>query len=86
MTAPPLLTCQRFTFLSTDYLEDRLGWVSRAQVWFHLSWCRPCRAYLRQMQQVIAMLGQLPRQQPPQEVHGDLVRRFRDRYGRGTGS
>ena len=86
MSAPLLLTCRQFTLLSTDYLEDRLGIIRRVQVWFHLSWCARCRAYLRQMRQTIALLGRLARREPPQEVRGDLLRRFRDRYGGGPGS
>jgi predicted anti-sigma-YlaC factor YlaD len=86
MSAPLLLTCRQFTVLSTDYLDDRLGSFRRVQAWFHLSWCARCRAYLQQMRQTIALLGRLARRESPQEVQGDLLRRFRDRYGRGPGS
>jgi hypothetical protein len=85
MTTPLSLTCRQFTVQATDYLEDRLGVFARVQVWLHLSWCRRCRAYLRQLRMTIATLGRLPRQGPPDGVRGDLVRRFRERHGRRPG-
>ena len=82
-----MLTCERFTLLTTDYLEGGLSALDRVQVWFHLSWCRRCRAYLRQFRQTIATLARLPREAPPHDVRNDLVQRFREVHGhRADGS
>ena len=43
-----VLTCRQFTLVATEYLEEHLSHAARIQAWFHLSWCRRCRAYLRQ--------------------------------------
>ena len=75
-----ILTCQRFTVIATEHLEGVLSLPDRVQVWFHLSWCRRCQAYLQQLRQTIATLARLPSKTPAESLRNDLVRRFSEAH------
>lgn len=72
------LTCEGFTWLATDCLEERPSLAARLHIWLHLSWCRRCQAYLSQLKRTIETLGRLPGRPVAEEVRADLVRRFRE--------
>ena len=75
------INCQNLTFVATDHVENRLPWFLRAQVWFHLSWCKRCQVYLRQLQQTIAALARLPAKVVPPQLRADLLRQFNEAAG-----
>ena len=81
-----VVTCQQFALVANDYLEGQLGLAARATARFHLSWCRHCRAYLRQLRQTIATLARLPRPAPAESLHRELLGRFRKTHGGGPDS
>ncbi len=72
------LTCKEVADLVTDYLEGRLTFMERVRFQMHLGLCLDCRAYLRQMKQMIRTLGKLPAEPIPPEVEEELLRRFRN--------
>ena len=76
MSSWELLTCQKFTMIATDYVEDGLPFGQRIRARFHLSWCRRCQAYLRQLKQTISAIGGLPRADAPASTREELIRRF----------
>lgn len=61
MTRPDALTCSTFTERITDYMENALSFHLRARVEEHLAGCAHCRTYLAQMEQMVRLLGQLPK-------------------------
>lgn len=76
-----MLTCQQLTEIITEYVEGRMSFWKRTQVWMHLGMCRHCRAYLRQMKTTARLLGQLPKETVqetmPADVKAELMKRFR---------
>ncbi len=76
MNSWELLTCRKFTIIATDYVEKRLPLGQRLRAHFHLSWCKRCQAYLRQLKQTIAAMGILPRTDPSVDTREELIRRF----------
>jgi predicted anti-sigma-YlaC factor YlaD len=73
-----MLTCRELTELVTDYVEGRLSFLDRLRFQMHLGMCRSCRAYLRQVKQIIRALGELPPESIPPDVQRALRERFRD--------
>jgi len=71
-----MLTCEEVTALVTDYLDGRMRWTDRARFLLHVEVCPPCRAYLRQMSFVIAVLGAMPGERIPDDVMEGLVQSF----------
>lgn len=71
-----VVTCQQFAAVASDYMDDQLGAVRRGQAWFHLAWCRRCQAYLRQLRQIVAVLGGLPRRAVAPALRDALQRRY----------
>lgn len=72
-----MMTCQQLTELITDYLEGRLSFWRRLEFHLHVGMCKHCRAYLRQMQETIRALGQLPPEPIPADVKAELMARLR---------
>jgi hypothetical protein len=62
--------------LVTDYLERRLPLRPRIGVRWHLSCCGACRAYFRQMQSLVGLLGRLPGEPPGDATEARLMARF----------
>ena len=71
------LTCKAVTEAITDYLEGNLGLIERIRFQMHLSFCRGCRRYLRQMRLTLRTVGTLPRDPIPPAVRDELLQRFR---------
>lgn len=81
-----MLTCQEVTKLVTEYIDGELPVMARLRFLMHLSMCRHCRRYLRQMRAVVAAMGRLPDtyDAPPPPVEEALLRAFRN-WPRGAG-
>lgn len=71
------LTCKEWVEMVTNYLEGKMSFLQRLRFHLHLGMCLGCRNYLKQVRQTIRLMGELPRQSPPQEIQTELVRRFR---------
>jgi anti-sigma factor RsiW len=78
------LSCRELVELVTDYLEERLPAGDRTRLELHLVTCGDCRAYLRQMRQVLAATGRLREESLAPEARDALLRAFRGwKAGRG---
>lgn len=71
-------TCREVTELVTDYVEGRLGPWDRLRFRLHVSMCRHCREYVRQMRTVTRLAGTQAPEPPSPEVEAALLERFRD--------
>jgi anti-sigma factor RsiW len=78
---PGNLTCSDLVELVTDYLEDRMSVENRLRFEQHLAACGPCRAYLKQMRETIALTGGLSEESISPEAESALLRVFRDWRG-----
>ncbi len=72
-----MLNCREITAHASDFLDATLPWHVRIQVRLHLMMCRFCREYVRQMSLVMRTLRRLPPEHPSEELHNDLLARFR---------
>jgi anti-sigma factor RsiW len=72
------LTCQELVELVTDYLEGGLDPDQRARFEAHVAACEHCAAYLDQMRDTLAILGELPPEALSQDAERDLRAAFRD--------
>lgn len=79
----PEMPCRELVELITDYLEGRLSPADRERFEAHLAECGPCRTYLEQFRQTIALLGRLPEETLSDEVRGALLTAFRGLGARG---
>jgi anti-sigma factor RsiW len=85
MTAPVAeLTCRELVELVTDYLEERLPPAERTRLELHLTYCESCRAYLRQLRQVLAGAGRLAEESIAPEARDALLAVFRG-WKKGAG-
>jgi len=74
-----MMTCQELTELVTDYLEGRMSFMERLSFRLHLAMCKACKAYVRQMEQTVEVLGGLPDDyEVPEDVRAGLLDAFRD--------
>ena len=72
------LTCKELVELVTDYFEEKLSTSERQRFEVHLSTCRGCRIYLKQMEQTIGLLGKLNEEAITPEAQHELLQVFRD--------
>ena len=82
--AVPDLSCRELVELVTEYLEGRLPLEERTRFELHLGYCDYCRAYLRQMRQVLETAGELTEESVAPEAKSSLLAAFRD-WKRGSG-
>jgi hypothetical protein len=80
----PDLTCRELVELVTDYIEERLPTEDRVRFELHLTFCEPCRVYLRQMRQVRAAAGRLTEESIAADARAALLEGFRD-WKKGSG-
>jgi anti-sigma factor ChrR (cupin superfamily) len=66
------------TELVTEYVEGDLSWGQWVRFQMHVGICVDCRRYLKQMQDTIAVAGQLPETPLDPDAHAVLLERFRD--------
>jgi hypothetical protein len=75
-----ILTCKQLIKRVTDAREGRLSAIDRAGYKLHLVRCRHCRAYVAQIDAVVAALhGPEPGATAPAELHAALAKAFRER-------
>jgi predicted anti-sigma-YlaC factor YlaD len=61
------------TELSTDYLENTLGWRARLGVRWHLALCGMCRAYYDQVAKTLRLLRGRPLAGPGEVVEARIL-------------
>jgi hypothetical protein len=72
------LTCKELVELITDYLENTLPLPERIRFETHLSECKACTTYLKQLQQTIRLVGHLTEDVITPANREDLMKLFRD--------
>ncbi len=71
-----MLTCKEIAELVTAYAEGQLGFMDRLRFLLHISMCRNCRTYVRQLRVTARALGWLPEPEIPPDLQAELLRRF----------
>jgi len=71
------LSCQELVELVTDYLEGALSPADHARFDAHIAGCDGCTMYLRQMQEMLAVLGALTTESLSARAEADLLGAFR---------
>lgn len=72
-----MLNCRDVTERASDFLDAAVPFRVGLQVRLHLLMCRFCREYVRQMELVVRVLRQLPRDEPPAQRQTELMALFR---------
>jgi anti-sigma factor RsiW len=72
------LSCQELVELVTDYLEDALSPADRARFDAHIAGCEGCTMYLRQMREMLELLGELTTDSISPQAEAELRATFRD--------
>ena len=72
-----IITCRELTEAATDKKEGALDGLDRAALRVHLAWCTKCRRYLEQMDLTIDVLGAMPNEPAPEDVHAALAEKLR---------
>ena len=72
------MPCQEIVEAITDYLEGTMAPEDRKRFDAHLRKCPHCSAYLEQMRQTIATLGELTEESIPPDSREELIAAFRD--------
>jgi anti-sigma factor RsiW len=78
MTSLPEMPCQELVEVITEYLESALGDRDRRRFEAHLAECEPCRDYLEQFRQTIALAGRVEPERLPPRTRDELLAAFRD--------
>lgn len=74
---PGMPSCRDMTELTTDFLEGEQSLAHWAAFRMHILMCADCRRYLEQMQLTIEALHRMPDEPIADEVHAELMRRYR---------
>jgi anti-sigma factor RsiW len=77
MSANDEMTCRELVEVVSDYLEGRLPAGDKRRLEEHLRECPYCVAYIDQMRQTIAALGELTEESISPETRGALREAFR---------
>jgi anti-sigma factor ChrR (cupin superfamily) len=72
-----MLNCREITERASDFLDGTLPWHVRLQVRLHLTMCRFCREYVRQLSLVVRSLRHLPPHEPSVDTQRELLAIFR---------
>jgi anti-sigma factor RsiW len=73
----PGLSCQELVELVTDYFEDALSPANRARFEAHIAKCDGCTMYVRQMREMLEVLGELTTDSISPEAEVELLAIFR---------
>jgi anti-sigma factor RsiW len=73
----PALSCQELVELVTDYFEDALTPADRARFEAHIAVCEGCTMYLRQMREMLEVLGELTPDSISPQAESELLAAFR---------
>ncbi|NUO49430.1 MAG: hypothetical protein HOV80_11295 [Polyangiaceae bacterium] len=76
-----IITCRELTEAATDKKEGALSGVDRAALRVHLAWCTRCRRYLEQMDLTVDVLGAMPSEPAPEDVHAQLLEKLQKNRG-----
>jgi anti-sigma factor RsiW len=77
----PGLACSELVELVTDYLDDALSKGDRARFEAHIAGCDGCTMYLRQMREMLDLLGELSSESISPRAESELLSAFRDWKG-----
>jgi anti-sigma factor RsiW len=80
----PGLLCQEMVELVTDYLEDALPPPERARFEAHIAVCEGCTMYLRQMREMLDVMGELTTDSISPQAETDLLAAFREWKANGS--
>jgi anti-sigma factor RsiW len=72
------LSCQEMVELVTDYLEGALPPADHSRFEAHIAGCEGCTMYLRQMREMLELLGELTTDSLSPQAEGELLATFRD--------
>ena len=75
--ASDFLTCQELVELITDYLDGAMPSEQRVAFEKHLAICPPCRGYLAEIRQTVAVAGKLTEDTIPVEARDGMLEAFR---------
>ncbi len=78
------LSCQDVAALVTDALEGALSEATQRRFEEHMNSCEGCRTFARQIEQTVAVLRMLPREDVP-ALDDHLLQAFRKRGRRDGG-
>jgi anti-sigma factor RsiW len=81
----PGLSCQELVELVTDYFEGALSPADKARFEAHIAGCDACTMYLRQMRDMLELLGELTSDSISPQAEAELLAAFRDWKG-GNGA
>ena len=81
----PGLSCQEMVELVTDYFEGALSPADTARFEAHIAGCDGCTLYVRQMREMLELLGELTSDSISPKAEADLLATFRD-WKAGGGS
>jgi|CXWL01.1.fsa_nt_gi anti-sigma factor ChrR (cupin superfamily) len=75
-----MLSCREITELATAYAEGAMSLGDRLRFLMHLSMCKHCRLYIRQLRLTIQTVGALPKPvEPPSPAAREaLLKQFRN--------
>ena len=79
------MVCIELVELVTAYLEDRLPPLDRQRFDEHLAACAPCRNYVEQFRETIALTGRLAVDDVAAKDRAAFVRMFEDWRAAGPG-
>jgi anti-sigma factor RsiW len=79
------MSCRELVQVITDYLEGTMRPDDRARFEAHLEECAYCVAYVEQMRETIAALGELREDSLPAAMRTQLVEAFRGWVARPAG-
>lgn len=82
----PVVVCQEWTEMITDYLEGALPKKLVKAIDRHLSGCPHCTEYLAQMRRTILLSGEMPGEPVPAEMIDALQQAFEEFHRSNTGS
>jgi predicted anti-sigma-YlaC factor YlaD len=80
----PGLSCQEMVELVTDYLEGALSSADHARFEAHIALCEGCTMYLRQMREMLELLGELTTDSISPQAEAELLAAFRGWKGNGA--
>jgi anti-sigma factor RsiW len=75
---PGGIPCVEIVELVTDYLEGALSTRDRQRFEAHLARCEHCTAYVEQMRDTLALLGEIPPESLSERAQDELLAAFRD--------
>ena len=76
--ATEFLSCQELVELITDYLDGVMPGEQRVAFEQHLAICPPCRGYLAEIRQTVAVAGRLTEDMLSEEARDVMLQAFRD--------